>query len=199
MKIYDISQELLSSKVFDGDPIPRTRRVKSMEDGELYNLTELSMCVHNGTHIDAPRHFIRDGADVASVSLERTVGFAFVAECECDITASVAGEILARARSLNPSAALRLLIKGNAVLLIDGARVFAEAGVCLVGVESQSVGDENAPMAVHIILLESEVVLLEGLRLNEVGEGVYFLAAQPLSIKNSDGAPTRAILIEGLC
>ncbi len=73
--------------------------------------------------------------------------------------------------------------------------MFADAQVALVGVESQTVGPEDAPMAVHRILLGAKAVLLEGLRLGAVAEGGYFLSAAPLCLAGSDGAPCRAILI----
>lgn len=198
MKIYDISQELLSCAVYSGDPTPKSHLVKSIADGELYNLTEISMCVHNGTHIDAPRHFLATGNDVSGIPLEKFVGAAYVVSCEGDITASVANVILSQAREVGIEPSRRILFKGNATLTEDGARVLAESGIYLVGTESQSVGDESSPMAVHLILLQHGVVLLEGLRLGAVHTGKYFLAAQPINIKNSDGAPTRAILIDGI-
>ena len=58
MKIYDISQEVFSCEVYPGDPVPEKTALKSMQEGEVYNLTAFSMCAHNGTHIDAPIHFI---------------------------------------------------------------------------------------------------------------------------------------------
>jgi len=78
----------------------------------------------------------------------------------------------------------------------EAAQVFADAGVYLVGTESQSVGPEEAPMRVHRILLSREVVLLEGIRLDEVPSGCYLLNASPLKIAGSDGAPCRAILMD---
>jgi arylformamidase len=74
--------------------------------------------------------------------------------------------------------------------------MFAEAGVVLVGNESQTVGPEDAPMAVHRLLLGVGTVLLEGIRLSAVDEGVYFLNAAPLCLGGSDGAPCRALLIK---
>ena len=75
------------------------------------------------------------------------------------------------------------------------AKYFAKQGIDLFGNESQTVGPEDAPMAVHVSLLSAEVVLLEGLRLSSVPEGAYLLSAAPLNIAGSDGAPCRAILI----
>ena len=85
MKIHDISQEVFSSAVYPGDPAPVKQTLCDMAAGELYNLTAFSMCAHNGTHIDAPLHFIADGKSVDELALDATVGLAYVAECEGDI------------------------------------------------------------------------------------------------------------------
>ena len=79
MKLYDVSQEVFSSRVYPGDPAPCRERLSKIEEGAFYNLTAFSMCAHNGTHIDAPRHFLRDGASVDEIPLCKTVGYAFVA------------------------------------------------------------------------------------------------------------------------
>ena len=78
MKIYDISQEVFTCQVYPDDPMPEKKILKSMENGEVYNLTAFSMCAHNGTHIDAPFHFIKDGKMVDEISLEACVGMAYV-------------------------------------------------------------------------------------------------------------------------
>ena len=78
----------------------------------------------------------------------------------------------------------------------NAAEVFAEAGILLLGNESQTVGPEDAPMQVHLKLLGAEVVLLEGIRLQKVTEGVYILNASPINLGGADGAPCRAILLE---
>ena len=95
----------------------------------------------------------------------------------------------------DPEAAKRILIKGDAVVSPEAARVFAANRILLLGNESQSVGPEDAPMEVHRILLGAEVVLLEGIRLGAVSEGVCFLSAAPLNLSGADGSPCRAFLI----
>jgi arylformamidase len=105
-------------------------------------------------------------------------------------------KILGAAREYGDGYARRILLRGDGVVTESAARAFAEAGVWLVGTGSQSVGPMDAPMAVHKILLEKEVVLLEGLSLEGVTDGAYFLCAQPLCLSGSDGAPCRAILID---
>ena len=195
MKIYDISQEVFACEVYPGDPAPKIEVLCSIAKGDPYNLTAFSMCAHNGTHIDAPSHFLKDGKTAEAVSLERTVGAAFVAEHEGELSRADAERILQKARSFGAEAAKRILIKGASTVTLPAAEIFAEEGIFLIGVESQSVGPENAPMAVHLALLKKEVVLLEGLRLSEASEGAYFLCAAPLSLAGADGAPCRAILM----
>ena len=151
MKIYDISQEVFNCQVYPGDPVPEKKVLSLMEKGDLYNLTAFSMCAHNGTHIDAPFHFLKDGKTVDAICLEAFVGMAYVAEHHG---------------------------------IVSGDDAF------------QTVGSEDAPMKVHQVLLGADVILLEGIRLAEVPEGVYFLNAAPLNLFGADGAPCRAILID---
>ena len=194
MKIIDISQEILSCKVYEGDPEPIGERISDMRDGAIYNLSVFSMCAHNGTHIDAPLHFFDDGVAIGEMSLEHFFGECYVAELDSCVTETDAIRILARAKELN--ADKRILIKGNATVGEEAARAFADAGILLLGVESQSVGPIDAPMAVHKILLGKGVALLEGIVLDEAREGRYLLSCTPLNIDGFEGAPCRAILIE---
>lgn len=198
MKIYDISQEVFSCKVFPGDPAPQKEMLSKIADGEFCNLTVFSMCAHNGTHVDAPYHFIESGKRIDEITLEHFVGEAYVTAREGELTAEDAAEILkeAKAADLKGEAWKRILIKGNAVVTIEAAEVFSKAGILLLGNESQTVGPEDAPMAVHLNLLGEEVVLLEGIRLAEVEEGVYILNAAPVNLGGADGAPCRAVLMD---
>ena len=196
MKIYDITQELFTCCVYPGDPSPERQVKLRIADGAVCNLTAVQMCAHNGTHVDAPYHFLDEGKTVDQVDLERFIGKAYVTEHQGDITAGDAEAILRKARSLDAEAAKRILVKGPAVMTEEAAEVFAGAGILLFGNESQTVGPLDAPMKVHLIMLGAEVILLEGIRLGEVEEGIYLLNAAPLNLGGADGAPCRAVLIE---
>ena len=196
MKIHDISQEVFGCEVYPGDPKPERTVLSSMKNGDLYNLTAFSMCAHNGTHVDAPYHFYADGRTIDEMPLDSFVGQACVISHSGSITAEDAENILKKADQYNMDCRQRILIKGDGVLTEEGAEIFARAGIKLFGTESQSVGPENAPMAVHLIMLGAQIVLLEGVRLSEVEDGAYILNAAPLNLSGSDGSPCRAILIE---
>ena len=196
MKIYDISQEVFGCEVYPGDPAPKRNILSSMKDGALYNLTELSMCAHNGTHVDAPYHFIDDGKRIDEIPLWRLVGWAYVFSHEGILTSDDARTVLARAAKCDPECAKRLLMKGHATVSEAAAKTFADAGIYLFGNESQTVGPEDAPMRTHLILLGADVALLEGIRLGDGDDGRYFLSAAPISLGGAEGAPCRAILIQ---
>ncbi len=196
MKIYDISQEVFHCEVYPGDPVPKMESLSRMDQGDLYNLSGVYMCAHNGTHIDAPYHFYKDGKTVDMISLEKFVGMAYVAEHTGPIGSDDALKIVEKAKMADPHSARRILIKGNAVVSMEAAKVFVEHQVILVGNESQTVGPEEAPMEVHLELLGAEMVLLEGIRLKDVKEGAYFLNAAPINLGSADGAPCRAILVD---
>ena len=102
MKIYDISQEVFGCKVFPGDPAPEKEVVADMEKGDLYNLSSFHMCAHNGTHVDAPFHFLKDGKKIDEIALEKFVGMAYVAEHTGVVSAEDAFLILKRANILKP-------------------------------------------------------------------------------------------------
>ena len=196
MRIYDISQEVFGCQVYPGDPVPEKKTLNSMKNGDLYNLTAFSMCAHNGTHIDAPFHFIKDGKTVDDIHLESFVGLSYVVEHHGIVSRENATEIIEKAKKYNPEAVKRILIKGDAEVTEEAAKIFASSEIFLLGNESQTVGSETAPMVVHQILLSANIVLLEGIRLTDVSEGVYFLNAAPLNLSGADGSPCRALLID---
>ena len=190
--LIDISQELFSCKTYPGDPAPRQKQLQSLEAGDVCTLTQFSMCAHNGTHVDAPYHFFRNGRTIDQLGLVPFVGDCYVARFEGDVLANDAEKILENVK--DAGASQRILISGRATVTEGAAKVFADEGILLLGNESQTVGPEDAPAKVHRILLGSGCVLLEGIVLCSVEEGRYYLSAAPLNLGGCDGAPCRAYL-----
>lgn len=189
MKIYDITQELFSCNVYPGDTPPSAIPVLRISGGSACNLTDINMCLHNGTHIDAPYHFFDEGKTAEEIELQKCLGKAAVREFSGFISAEAAASLL-------DGATERLLIKGEAEISAEAARVFAESGLMFIGVEPQSVSDAERTAEVHRILLASEIVIAEGLSLSGVPCGEYFLLALPLKLGGMDGSPCRAVLIK---
>lgn len=192
--IIDISQEVFSCNLFPDDPGPTRQQIQSIEQGDVCNLSTFTMCAHNGTHVDAPYHFITNADTIDKVGLEPFVGDCYVARHEGDVTAEDATNILEKARLAGAES--RILIAGKVTVTAQAAIVFAQASVKLIGNESQTVGPEDAPKEVHLILLGAGVALLEGIVLANVDEGKYLLSAAPLNLGGCDGAPCRAFLMK---
>lgn len=191
--MIDITQEVFSCKVYPGDPMPSRKQLQSLAQGDVCNLTAFSMCAHNGTHVDAPAHFISGGKTIDEMGLEPFVGNCFVARCDGNVTGEAAADIMERARVAGASE--RILIAGKATVTAEAAKIFARSDIKLLGNESQTVGPEDAPREVHLILLGAGIVLLEGIVLKDVAEGKYLLSAAPLNLADCEGAPCRAYLV----
>ncbi|SHO49189.1 cyclase family protein [Anaerocolumna xylanovorans] len=189
MKIYDITQEVFTSVVYPGDVAPSYVRNVSMDKGDVCNVTVVTMCAHNGTHMDAPFHFVKDGKAIEELNLYHCIGNCTLKEFDKQPTAEELRQVLNESQK-------KVILKGPVVITMELARCILAYNLELIGVESQSVAPIEAPMEVHVELLKNEVVLLEGLKLDQVEEGEYFLIAAPVKLGGSDGAPVRAILLD---
>lgn len=205
--LYDVSLTISEDlPVWPGDPKIELKKISQIEDGELANVTHISTCVHIGTHVDAPDHFLGDGQTVENLPLDLLVGAAAVVELP------VVGQISAAdlQKASIPEGTKRLLIKtANSQLWADGVKDFKEdfialdadaasylvdQGVEVVGADYLSVAPFADPAPTHRILLEAGVLIIEGLNLSGIKTGVYTLLCLPLKISGSDGAPARVLL-----
>ena len=126
MKAVDISREMLSAPVYPGDPSPSLEALCRLEFGDVCNTSSLHACLHNGTHMDAPRHFVPDGTDAAHVPLDACIG-------ECSVV-NFDGLLLgAQAEALLPGLRSRVLFKGKMELSPSAAFVLADSGLRLDG------------------------------------------------------------------
>ena len=159
--------------------------------GDAYTASQITQCLHNGTHADAPCHFFPDADDVTAIPLTQAVGDCKVVEYDGVLLGDEAERLLRRV-----GATERLLFKGTATLSQSAAFVLTDAGVRVIGVESNSVASAAETAVVHRALLSEHILILENLDLSAVEEGRYFLFAAPLKIAGADGAPVRAVLVE---
>ena len=194
MRIHDISKAIEDGmEVYPGDPEVSVRRVARLENGDEANVSAVSFGTHTGTHIDPPLHLLSGGAGADSVSLEALIGPALVVDTG---GAEIDREFLGAA---GIGAAVRVLFKtgGRGGLTNDASLHLVGKGVRLVGIDGPTIecsGHEG--LEAHRALLEAGVVILEGLELSGVEPGTYELICLPLKIKDGDGAPARAVLLE---
>jgi arylformamidase len=210
LKVIDISVSLgTGSPVWPGDPDILLEQYRSLSGGDASNDSRIACSVHAGTHVDAPAHFIENGATVDQLPMDVLMGDAAVVELpDVDI---ITPELLAGLGL--PAGTERLLFKTKnstlwrdprhdfhpdfAALSTDAAAWVVRQGIRLVGVDYLSVqlyGDAGPDT--HRILLEAGVVILEGLDLRNARQGSYRLICLPLKLAGSEAAPARAVLIE---
>ncbi len=209
MTLYDISLTYTEDlPTWPGDPTIQLKQISSIENGEMANVTHLSMCAHSGTHVDAPDHFLGNGKTVESIPLELMIGPAAVVEIPAEGTITTADLISAQI----PAGIKRILLKtansevwaaGNMEFQEDfiapdgeAAKYLVELGIEVIGVDYLSVAPFTDPEPTHKTLLEAGVLIIEGLDLSGVEPGEYTLYCLPLKIGGSDGAPARVLLMD---
>lgn len=186
-------------------PFTRTVASKIGEEGSASEVSVLSMSAHSGTHVDAPRHFIAGGADVAGLGIALLIGDAYVLEASCSAGHISWENLMGRV----PDGCTRLLIKtGNAqfgengafhedyrALQSEAAAMLAGRGVRLLGVDAPSIAPYDEPEGAHRAFFENGgQAALENVDLGGMAEGWYELVCLPLPVVNGDGAPARALL-----
>jgi len=204
-KIIDVTVALSPEvPTFPGDPPFQMEFVSRIEDGGAYNLARFTMGTHAGTHVDAPYHFLADGATADQLPLEILMGKARVVELTVrDKVERSDLEVLDLRDDLRVLVKTRMsgqLRQGGfqkefVYLTPDAATYLVQAGIKLVGIDYLSIerfGSKD--FAAHHTLLGAGVVIIEGLDLSEVEPGEYDMICLPLLVSQADGAPARVVL-----
>lgn len=206
-RIYDVTVPLSARvPVFPGDPRFEMSFAHRMDEGKPYNVARMTLGVHSGTHIDAPYHFLKDGATVEHLPLDVLIGPALVALVDAprairraDVEAlRLNGRARVLFKTRNGDAIRRPEFREDFVYLDPGAaEALVEAGVRLVGIDYLSVEQFGSPdFATHHVLLGAGTVVVEGLDLVDVPPGEYEVTCLPLPIVGADGSPARVVLRE---
>ena len=192
-RIIDITKDLVTTAPYPGDPAPELSVFASIGCGDHCNMAKLSTTLHNGTHADAPLHFIQGGAPINAVPAERFIG-------ECEVFEVPPGRITgAVVDNIFPRRCKRLLLKSNGLAYFEktGAEEAAYLGYELIGTDANSIGSAEDQIGPHRAILRENIAVLENLDLSQVKPGKYFLIAAPVKIAGVEGAPVRALLIDG--
>ncbi|HEY3342394.1 MAG TPA: cyclase family protein [Anaerolineae bacterium] len=204
--LYDITRTLSTkTPVFPGDPPVVITPVAQIAKGDPCNVSGISMSLHAGTHIDAPRHYADGAPSVDALDLNALIGPARV------VSLSAWDEITREALRI----ALPGSLAGLAVLVHtraseatgeqfdpsfthftpQAAEWLGEARVRLVGTDAPSVDRaDSVELAAHKAFHGAGIYILENLLLRDVPDGDYQLIALPLKIAGADGAPARVVL-----
>lgn len=210
MKIIDISLPLHPDiPTWPGCSGFILNRYKRLELGDDCNSSRYDCDIHTGTHVDAPFHFLQNGATVEQLPLEIFIGPARLAHLP-DVHSITAHDL----ESLNLTSDInRLLLRTHnsefwvsgskefredyVSIAPDGARWLANQGIRLIGIDYLSIGGfKNNGAITHKILLDEKIIIVEGLNLHGVEPGNYELICLPMKIEGAEGAPARAVLIK---
>jgi arylformamidase len=207
VSLYDISMRLHRELIrWPGSTAPEQGWDTRLDRGEESNASHWLLGSHNGTHVEAPWHFLADGSQLAEIPLDMLIGPAHVVQVPDG--APVINESVVRSVNL-PSPGGRVLFRtGNVHRLaagafdpsyvaidVSGARALVDAGIGLVAIDYISVEPYGqADFPVHRTLLGAGIVIVEGVDLSGVGPGEYRLHCLPLLLDNSEAGPARAVL-----
>jgi arylformamidase len=203
--LIDISQTLKAGiATWPGDTAFAPFWVMRLESGDSCNVGSVTMSLHTGTHADAPRHFLAGGATPAEMDPSPFIGKALVLDLAGVHT--ILPEHLGNLATGKTEGIERILFRtgtaradqfmGTFAHLSDSAaRLLADLGVLLVGIDTPSVdSSDSRELLVHKVLAGAGIAILENLVLAHVPAGRYELIALPLKLEGMDASPVRAVL-----
>lgn len=210
--LVDLSHPLEHGQLsFPNDPKPSVATYNTIaHDG--YNLCQLSISSHQGTHLDAPYHFYDDGKTLDRIALDRFFGPAVLVDLApgswLPARTPITVEMLrAHEEAFQPGA--KVIYRtgwdrtfGTPECFSDFPTLTREAAEWITSRRIHLLGmDTFSPSAdwkeVHLTLLAPgvEIVILEGLTNLEQLPEQFTLVAFPLNIKGRDGSPVRAVAV----
>lgn len=197
-KIIDISTALYNGidthSSMEGLKSEWIRRINEVDKA---NMSVYSMISHVGTHVDAPFHFVKDGKKIDEVPLNQLMGKAQI--IEIPYPQAVTYDFL---RDRYTSDCEILIFKFGSKRFDREHDYFDESGVEFliqlkikaIGTDNITVDSKNTKYRIHQMILPNDIAIIPALKLDEVVEGVYDFLCLPLSIKDAEASPARAIL-----
>lgn len=207
MKLYDISMPIaVDMPVFKNEQSrkPELIPVKSIEENQVL-IHKILLDLHSGTHIDAPSHYFKDGKTIDQLSMTKEV-------CKCRVL-----DLTSVDEKISEAELLKFHIQSGEFILLktknsndsgfnpdfvylteEGAQYLVGLGIRGVGIDAMTIERNQPNHETHKLLLEKEIMIIEGLRLANVMAGEYSMVALPINIVGAEAAPTRVLLVEGL-
>lgn len=215
MEIKDLSTVIREGMVvFPGDP-GVSLEIRCTYEKNGCQVTGLSFGSHTGTHIDAPRHFLENGAALPEVPLDSVVGEAICLEAALRREAGTDHPVIDLAES-----DLARIKSGDRVILATGweeksgtAAYFIRypvfdrnlileligRNVRMIGIDLPTIewtGNPGDPFEMHKVILSRGMIPVEGLvNLKDLIGKRFFFSAAPMPLENGDGSPVRAYAI----
>jgi len=210
MRVIDLSLDVYNEMpVYPGDPKVFFMKHRSI-DPDGYNLTQILLGSHTGTHLDVPLHFVDGGDSVEKIPPERFIGEAYVIDlsykkAEEDINPedfkNYEDKVVPGAKLLLRTDWYKVLpdrryFKEQPRISYELAQWLVEKEVSLIGLETPTINPvDNKKL--HQTLLAGGIIVVEALaHLDQIKKDKVFFIALPLKIRGGDGSPVRAVAIE---
>lgn len=210
MNLIDLSHPLEhGQKNFPFDPKPSVLVFNTVETIG-YNMTEISMATHQGTHLDAPYHFYMEGKTVDQMELEQFIGEACLIDLAPGGSLAAGEEItiesfLPHEEKFLPGAKIiyrtgwdhmfntHEFFTGFPTLTLDTAKWIADKQIGLIGMDTPTPSYDWKEVHLTLLAPGVEMVIVEALtNLDQLPERFMFMGF-PLNIKGRDGSPIRAV------
>lgn len=206
MRIIDISRTISEDMVVYKDKLdkkPQIVKIKSFAEHGA-NESVMNLDSQTGTHADAFYHMMDNGKKIDQIPVDK-----FIGKCQVIDLTKVRNKI-------TDADLMKYKISKNEIVLLktknylekefdfnftylekSGAEFLAKKGVRLVGIDQLSIEREQPQHETHIALFKKGIPIVEGLDLSKVKEGKYLFIGFPIKVKDGDGAPVRAVLVQG--
>lgn len=205
MRMYDISMAVNSQMAVyknNADKKPVLTAARDYSSGNVYE-SVIKMNMHTGTHIDAPLHMIQGGSTVDKLDISKLVLDCMVYDFT-DVPDRITSEDLKK-KDIKPDSFILLKTRNSFLEGFDpefvyldasGAEYLKELQISGVGIDSLGIERAQPCHETHKTLLGNGIIILEGLRLADIDEGIYQMVALPLKLTDTEAAPARVILLE---
>lgn len=214
MKIIDLTLTISPSiPTFPGSPKPQFIPWSSLKE-DRYNLELLFLSSHTGTHLDAPYHFVKDGAKIHQISLDRLLGNCILIKVKKIKNQAITKNDLISFERKNGNIPKHSSIIfhtqwqkylnsdsyfiDNPGLSKSAAQYLVSKEINLVGIDSPSIDlGKDKTFSVHKIFAKNNILIVENLtNLNKISSKQFEFIILPLKIKDATGSPVRAVAIQ---
>ncbi|WP_289142367.1 cyclase family protein [uncultured Brevibacillus sp.] len=202
MKMYDVTGAIFEGMTVYKNKPEKQPSFKTVTNGYVTE-SRIELDVHTGTHVDAPLHMVTNGETMESIPLDKLVGMCKVLDLthlEEQITRADLEQL-----ELQKNDFVLFKTKNSfeeafsftfVYLAEDGADYLVQLGVRGIGTDALGIERNQEGHPTHKKLFAGNVIVMEGLRLQEVPQGEYFMVAAPLKLIGTDAAPARVLLFE---
>ena len=216
LRVVDLSLAIdAETQIYPGDPPVRfTQAATIVRDG--FNLLGIQMGSQSGTNVDAPYHFLEEGARIDQLDLTLFAGPLVILDVrnKTPRTPITMGEVSPYLERVGPGTIVALhtgwsqhyrtpAFFDHPYLGVDACQALLDRGVrtfCLDTLNVDETPDDDHPgvgFPCHRMVAAVNGVVVENLTaLEQIDFDDPFITVFPLRLTGADGAPTRAVAMD---